>query len=149
MLRKMARLVLGLVVVVGLGGLFGYAPLVRATTLAATGCATGTEDPPAMNAAFEQEVVERVNALRAKLELPPLKRQRDLDRAARYHALDLVQDNYPPRQPPEGHSPHHSHDRVNGELVQVCTFGERIRKFYANMATGAENLASATPPLSR
>ncbi len=142
MLRKMAGLVLGLVVVIaGLGGLHGHAALVGATTLAATGCATGTEDTPTMNAAFEQDIVEQVNALRADLELPPLKRQSDLDRAARYHALDLVQDNYPPRQRPEGHNPHNSHDRVNGELVQVCTFSERIRKFYANMETGAENLA--------
>ncbi len=142
MLRKMAGLVLGLVVVIaGLGGLHGHAALVGATTLAATGCATGTEDTPTMNAAFEQDIVEQVNALRADLELPPLKRQGDLDRAARYHALDLVQDNYPPRQRPEGHNPHNSHDRVNGELVQVCTFSERIRKFYANMETGAENLA--------
>ncbi len=141
MLRKMAEFVLGLVVFVGLVRLYGYASPVGATTLAATGCATGTEDTPTMNAAFEQDIVERVNALRAELELPPLKRQSDLDRAARYHALDLVQDNYPPRQRPEGHSPHNSHDRVNGELVQVCTFDERIRKFYANMVTGAENLA--------
>ena len=143
MLRKMAEWVLGLlVVVVGLGGLpNGSVRPVQAMPLAATGCATGTEDTPAMNAAFEQDIVERVNALRADLELPPMKRQSDLDRAARYHAFDLVQDNYPPRQRPEGHSPHNSHDRVSGEIVKVCTFGERIRKFYANMATGAENLA--------
>ncbi|NJL34103.1 MAG: CAP domain-containing protein, partial [Chloroflexaceae bacterium] len=104
------------------------------------GCATGNEIPPPVNTDYEQAIVELTNQLRDSLGLPPLKRQNDLDRAARYHAIDLAQDDYPDDTRTPNFSPHHSHDRVNGELVQVCTFGDRIIMFY-NGRTAGENLA--------
>ncbi len=135
--------VFALLVGVGAGVGFHWQPTVQAQQLSFVGCPTGTEDVASMNEAYEQEVVERVNALRASLNppLPPLKRQSDLGRAARYHAHDMVQDNYPPDPRPNGHSPHNSHDRQGDTLTQVCTFSERLENFYTDGQTYGENLA--------
>ena len=58
------------------------------------------------NAAYEQQVVELVNLRRSENGLPPLKRNTDLDYAARFHSKDLLDDNY---------FQHNSFDRQGGE----------------------------------
>jgi uncharacterized protein YkwD len=100
------------------------------------GC--GGQIAPVVRADYEQEVVERVNSLRAANGLPPLKRVTELDQAARYHATDMVHDSY---------FDHDSYDRVGGSLVQACGWAERIQSYYSNRRSIAENIAAgqATP----
>jgi uncharacterized protein YkwD len=86
----------------------------------------------ALNASYEQRMVELVNQRRAENGLPPLKRSLDLDYSARYHAKDMMDDNY---------FNHDSKDRVNNELVNACTWSERIQNFYNRNYLG-ENLAA-------
>jgi uncharacterized protein YkwD len=100
-----------------------------------TGC--GGMTPAASNAAYEQQVVELVNAQRwANGQLPPYKRASALDSAARYHSLDMGQDNY---------FQHDSYDRVSGSLVFVCYWYARVATFYSSVM--GENIAAgyATP----
>jgi uncharacterized protein YkwD len=99
-----------------------------------TGC--GGIASPVINAAYEQEVVERVNAVRAAHQLPPLKRVSLVDDAARYHATDMGQDNY---------FDHDSYDRNGGALVYVCGWSSRIRSYYPNSAPLGENIAAGYP----
>jgi uncharacterized protein YkwD len=101
-----------------------------------TGC--GGVTAPVVNAAYEQEVVELVNAERADEGLPPLKRVAALDRAARYYATDMAQDNYFP-------SNHNTYDRSGGTLVQVCTWDARISSYYSGPQALAENIAAGQP----
>jgi uncharacterized protein YkwD len=96
-----------------------------------TGC--GGVLAPVVNAAYEQEVVERVNDVRAANGLPPLKRTGTLDDAARYHATDMGQDNY---------FDHDSYDRSGANLVMVCAWLARISSYYANWSWLAENIAA-------
>jgi uncharacterized protein YkwD len=96
------------------------------------GC--GGVNPAPVNAAYEQQVVELVNAQRqVNGSLPPLKRVAELDSAARYHSQDMVQDNY---------FQHDSYDRVAGALIFACGFGERVGAYYAGWQTLAENIAA-------
>ena len=83
--------------------LFPFAP-------AYSGC--GGVTAPVSNAAYEQQVVEIVNAQRlANGSLPPYKRVDALDAAARYHAVDMAQDVY---------FKHDSYDRNSkNDLVHV------------------------------
>jgi hypothetical protein len=99
-----------------------------------SGCGGATA--PAVNAAYEQQVVEMVNAERAARGLPPLKRATSLQDAARYHAADMGQDNY---------FDHDTYDRVAGDLQWVCDVWTRIRSYYPSPT--AENSAAgyATP----
>jgi uncharacterized protein YkwD len=85
------------------------------------------------NAAYEQQVVELVNAQRlANGGLPPYKRVDTLDAAARYHANDMAQDNY---------FEHNSYDRDGqNQLVQVCTWSTRINTYYTGVR--GENIAA-------
>jgi uncharacterized protein YkwD len=90
-----------------------------------------------VNAAYEQQVVDLVNAIRQQNGLPPLKRVDLLDEAARYHAADLAQDDY---------FSHDTYDLVNNQLEWVCSWKDRIASFYAPPGgpsyTGlAENIA--------
>lgn len=96
-----------------------------------TGC--GGVNVAVTNAAWEQQVVELVNAERAKNALPPLKRVTALDNAARYHAADLAQDDY---------FEHNSYDRSGGSLVQVCEWSTRISGYYSGWNSLAENIAA-------
>jgi uncharacterized protein YkwD len=96
-----------------------------------SGC--GGRIAPVVNAAYEQEVVDRVNTIRADNALPPLKRASALDDAARYHATDLAQDNY---------FSHDSYDRSGGSLVYVCAWSSRIQTYYPNWWSLAENIAA-------
>jgi len=97
-----------------------------------TGCGNGVI-APVVNADYEQQVVELVNAQRALQSLPPYKRVTPLDQAARYHATDMAQDNY---------FDHNSYDWVNGSLVQVCAWSSRISSYYSGWQYLAENIAA-------
>lgn len=79
-------------------------------------------------------MVELVNEERNKQNLPPLKRNRDLDYAARYHARDMAEDGY------------FNHDSYDGGVI-VCGWSTRVGKFYTGWNSLAENIAAgyATP----
>lgn len=85
-----------------------------------------------INSDYEQQVVELVNAERAKEGLPPLKRTSHLDDAARYHAADMSHDSY---------FKHDTYDRDNGTLVYTCAWYTRINSYYSNMNGLGENIA--------
>jgi uncharacterized protein YkwD len=97
-----------------------------------TGC--GGQVVPAVNAGYEQQVVELVNQERAARGLPPLKRSVELDNAARFHATDMGQEDY---------YHHDTYDRVGGSLVWVCDTWTRIQSYYPAM--GGENIAASNP----
>ena len=99
-----------------------------------SGC--GAQYPNTINAAFEQEVVELVNAERTSRHLPPLKRVELLDQASRYHAADMYQDNY---------FAHDSYDRQGSNLFKVCGWSTRINNFYTDWNTLGENIARGYP----
>ncbi|MFN4294468.1 MAG: CAP domain-containing protein, partial [Thermoflexales bacterium] len=88
---------------------------------------------PPTNNDFEQQVVELVNDHRASIGKPPLKRVSLLDQTARYHSCDMRDDDY---------FRHDTHDRVNGQLVQVCSFSQRVGGHYTNWAAIGENIAA-------
>jgi uncharacterized protein YkwD len=97
-----------------------------------TGC--GGISAPAIREDYEQQVIDLVNQARADQNLPPFKRTSALVEAARYHATDLVMDNY---------FQHPSYDRVGSNLVYVCDTFERIISFYSpNWRAMAENIAA-------
>jgi uncharacterized protein YkwD len=85
-----------------------------------TGCTKELIEP--VNDVFEQEVVYLTNLERQKAGLPPLKRNRDLDYSARYHAKDLADDRY---------LMHDTHDRnAQDNLIFVCGLKARIEKYF-------------------
>jgi len=103
-----------------------------------SGCGGATA--PLTNAAYEQQVVELVNAQRlANGSLPPYKRVETLDDAARYHAVDMAQDDY---------FEHDTYDRnKQNKLVQVCAWSTRVGAYYSgvhgeNIAAGYSDPAS-------
>ncbi|RIK44751.1 MAG: hypothetical protein DCC55_01390 [Chloroflexi bacterium] len=102
-------------------------PLIAATTY--SGC--GGERPEATNLDFEARVVELTNQARAAEGLAPLKHNANLSDAARYHAIDMTQDNY---------FDHDTHDRVDGQQLRVCSWGERLQAYYP-IYGAAENIA--------
>lgn len=91
---------------------------------------------PAVNAAYEQEVVALVNQERQQAGLPPLKRAPGLEEAARYHAADLAQDEY---------FEHDTYDRVGGVLQWTCSTWQRIASYYSG-AHGENIAAGYTTP---
>jgi hypothetical protein len=97
--------------------------------LAFSGC--GGEVVWPINATYEQQIVELTNLQRASRGLPPLKRVDSLDAAARYHAVDMAQDDY---------FDHDSYDRSGGSLEMVCGTWDRIRTYYSG--AHAENIAA-------
>lgn len=112
-----------------------YAPSDKEDKPHFTGCATGNEELPAHNEAFEKRVLEIVNIERAKLGKPAMVWNSKLARAARYHAIDMATDGY---------FDHDSYDIIDGKKVKVCDTFDRINKF----APGAgENIAwgNSTP----
>ncbi len=103
-----------------------------------SGC--GGAIAPITNGAYEQQVVELVNAQRlTNGSLPPYKRVDTLDDAARYHAVDMAQDDY---------FDHNSYDRnAQNQLVQVCAWNTRVGTYYTgvygeNIAAGYSDPAS-------
>jgi uncharacterized protein YkwD len=101
-----------------------------------TGC--GGKAAPVAHEAFEQSVVEMVNHERISRGLPPLKRSDKLTDAARYHAADMVQDNY---------FGHDTFDRAGGELHFVCGPWDRISSYYSG-ARGENAAAGFISPES-
>jgi hypothetical protein len=77
--------------------------------------------------------VELVNIERASAGLPPLKRNSELDFAARDHTRDMVEDNY---------FAHDTFDLINGTLTFVCGTFTRIRLYYSGYSLAGENLAA-------
>jgi uncharacterized protein YkwD len=102
-------------------------PLIDAAGVGCGGPLLGAYD-----AGFEQAVVEMVNQERANEGLPPLKLMDDLVSAARYHAQDMAEDRY---------FDHHTHDRIDEELVLACNWSDRVRAYYTGWAGLGENIA--------
>ncbi len=96
-----------------------------------TGCYAVTIN--IQNAAFEQELVERVNIERANAGVSPLKLNESLSFASRYHANDMMADVY---------FNHDSYDVVNGSLKLVCSTWDRIKNFYVFDSWAGENIAA-------
>ena len=84
----------------------------------------------AVNAAFEQQVVELVNIERSNAGLPPLKRSDALEAAARYHAKDMAVDQY------------FSHDSYDAGNIWVCNCFTRMKSFYPGGGWMGENIAA-------
>jgi uncharacterized protein YkwD len=83
---------------------------------------------------YEQQVIDLVNQARADQNLPPFKRASALVEAARYHANDMLMDNY---------FQHPTYDRVDSNLVYVCDTFERIISYYSpDWRAMAENIAA-------
>jgi len=99
--------------------------------LDAVGCTRKNTQP--INAVFEQRVVELVNIERAKVGLSPLKRNSELDFAARDHTRDMVEDNY---------FNHDTYDRINGVETWVCGAFTRIKLYYSGYTLAGENLGA-------
>jgi uncharacterized protein YkwD len=125
------HVVIGIAVVLLLACL-ATAPSIAASEWEAAFSGCGGADAPIINGDYEARVIELVNRERRANGIPPLKRTTALDKAARYHATDLGQDNY---------FSHDTYDRRNGALVRVCGAFERIRVWYAYWAA-AENVAA-------
>lgn len=83
--------------------------------------------------AFEQEVLRLVNQARMDNGLLPLKRVESLTSAARFHATDMSEENY---------FSHTSHDRVNNELVESCSWSDRVNRYYTGWNFVSENIAA-------
>ncbi|NLG71237.1 MAG: hypothetical protein GX495_04210 [Chloroflexi bacterium] len=113
--------------------LMSFSPVLLSAGSAApllyTGC--GGPAPAPINAAFDQELIDLVNAERQKQGLPPLKYSPQLAEAARYHAADMQQDGY---------FEHETLDRVNNQTVYVCKFSDRL-SYYYNWEYAGENIA--------
>lgn len=97
------------------------------------GCSAVVVEPTRLD--WEEEIAELVNAKRAENNLPPLKLNIALSNGARYHAADMLQDDY---------FEHNSFDRIDGSLQQACLWYERISKFYSGGSLG-ENIAFGYP----
>lgn len=95
------------------------------------GC--GGEIMPSSNTQFETRVVQLINEIRLANGLLPLKRMSTLDNASRFHATDMATDDY---------FSHTTHDRVNGQLVEVCAWSNRVQNYYSNYNRLAENIAA-------
>lgn len=126
---------LGSVVFLVMFGMIAFLFFSAKAVDAFSGC--GGVNPVAIDAGFEQQVVELVNNERLNNGLPPLKRVTELENAARYHAFDMGQDNY------------FSHDTFDGATL-VCGTWTRVIGYYGNSWLAlAENIAAGqTTPQS-
>lgn len=94
---------------------------------------TGSEVIPSTSMANEVELLELINAERAKKGQSELIWNEELANAARYHAFDLGSQDY---------FKHDTYDRVDGNLVRIGDSFERIRKFYNDSHVNSENIAA-------
>ncbi|MBX3050660.1 MAG: CAP domain-containing protein [Caldilineaceae bacterium] len=85
------------------------------------------------NPAFEQEVIDRINQIRLDNGLAPFKRVASLTDAARFHAVDMSEENY---------FSHTGHDRINGALVESCKWSDRLKTYYFPWFSASENIAA-------
>jgi uncharacterized protein YkwD len=91
--------------------------------------------PEAQNAAFEQQVIELVNAERRAAGLPSLEVAEPLAAAARWFARDMAQEGY--------FAPDHAtYHNVDGKLVRACDWSTRIAAFAGDWTALGENIAS-------
>jgi uncharacterized protein YkwD len=88
-----------------------------------------------VNAAFEAEVVELVNAERRAAGLPPLEVAAPLTAAARWFAHDMASNGY-------FASDHDTYARAGGQLAHVCGWSARISSFGGDWVALAENIAA-------
>ena len=89
-----------------------------------------TSEPSATDGSDEQEVLRLTNEVRASAGLPPLAWNEDLANAARHHAADMEADGY---------FDHDTYDRINGQLVRICSAQERMGLF--SPVGAGENIA--------
>ena len=94
-------------------------------------CPMATADTPAVKDAFEQRLVELINAQRFEEKMPPLKRITDLTRSSRFHASDMAKKSY---------YQYDSYDVVNGKQQKVCEWAGRIKNYYPGMVGVVEVL---------
>lgn len=99
-----------------------------------TGCPSGDERVESSNHSFETEVLELVNKERKRRRMKPLKWNDELAYAARYHAKDMIVDDY---------FEHESKDRKRRSLKKACGIFERIGLFMkkGDVYPKSENLA--------
>ncbi len=111
-------------------------PPVSATRAPIAPCATGcgTDTPlPAANPAFEEELLALLNQVRAENALPPLKRHAGLLQSARFHALDMAEDDY---------FQYDTYDWIDGQLTFVCGWSTRISRSYGVYNRLTESIAA-------
>lgn len=97
------------------------------------GMPKGTELITSASKSGEREILQLINAERAKKGMSSLEWDEDLANAARYHAYDLATQDY---------FDHASYDRSGEKLVQVGGTFDRIKKFYSKSFVNAENIAA-------
>ncbi len=94
----------------------------------------GKEKITSSDTAFEQELVRLVNEERKKRSLKPLAWDEKLAYAARYHASDMIKDQY---------FKHESYDRNYKKLKKIGLTFDRLRKFTGTTYTGlSENIGA-------
>jgi uncharacterized protein YkwD len=87
------------------------------------------------NAAFEERIVELVNAQRRAAGLSPLKRVEPLTSSARWFAHDMASNDYFAED-------HDTYRREGNRLVRACDWGARLGWFYPGWTALAENIAA-------
>jgi uncharacterized protein YkwD len=97
------------------------------------GLPSGAENIPMLFEGEEQEMLRIINQARKAKGLNTLEWDKDLSRAARYHAFDMATQHY---------FSHATHDRINGKLEMVDGAFKRIRKFYTTGFVNSENIAA-------
>ncbi len=88
------------------------------------GC--GQDNAPVQEATMEERAVELINAARKDAGMRPLKMVAPLREAARYHAADMVQDDYRETA---------TYDIVDGVLTEICDTNTRLRTFYFELGS--------------
>jgi len=97
------------------------------------GLPVGTEIVASASIESEQELLKIINNARLKKNMPPLLWNEDLAKASRYHAYDLGTQAY---------FDHKTYDRIDGELIEVASPFERVKKFYSFTHVNSENIAA-------
>ncbi len=92
-------------------------------------CATAGAFYPPENLAFEQAVIDRHNAERANLGLPPLALSDELTQAARRHSRDMASNNFFSHTGSDGSAPW---ERMTGACYDWATAGENIAAGYTS-----------------
>lgn len=96
---------------------------------------------PPQNPTVEARLVELINAHRASLRLPPLKRTSLLDDTARYHAYDMIEDGY-------FNTVTVDTLEMGGGMIRIaaiCSSFERVNKYYkGGSAIGTSLIARDT-----
>lgn len=87
----------------------------------------------AIDADYEQAVIEKTNDIRMQNGLPPLAHATGLDESARFHVADMSVNNY---------FSHNTIHVINGESTQVCDTWNRIQDYYTNWEALGENIAA-------